>query len=71
MLRTLLIAIVALIAGYGIGFFSGLVLVSRFSSNTHDRSVEAAMTAAFVTGPIAAVVGLALALVVLYSRASQ
>ena len=69
--RTVLIAIVALLVGYGIGFFGGLVLVSRLSSNTHDRSVEAAMTAAFVTGPIAAVVSLVLALVVLYSRARQ
>jgi hypothetical protein len=32
-------------------------LVAQLSSNTHDLSVEAAMTAIFVGGPVGAVVG--------------
>lgn len=47
----------------GIGFLTGLVgyvivaflsyfLISKFSSNGHDRSVEASMSSIFVYGPI-------------------
>ena len=43
--------------GYALGAFGGGYLVALFSSNTHDRSVEAAMTGAFVLGPLAALVG--------------
>ena len=43
------------VAGYVVGAVAGNFLVTAFSSNTHDRSVEAAMTAAFVLGPLAAV----------------
>ncbi len=35
------------------------LLVSLLSSNSHDRSLEAAMTGAFVLGPLAAVVAFA------------
>jgi hypothetical protein len=45
------------VLGYALGAFGGGLLVSVLSSNTHDRSVEAAMTGAFVLGPLAAVVG--------------
>jgi hypothetical protein len=44
--------------GYAIGALGGGVLVSLLSSNTHDRAVEAAMTGAFVLGPLGAVAGL-------------
>lgn len=47
-----------IVAGYAVGVAAGLALVSLFSANTHDRPVELVMTAAFVTGPIGAVVGL-------------
>ena len=33
-------------------------MVALLSSNTHDKSVEIVMTAAFVTGPLGALVGL-------------
>jgi hypothetical protein len=42
---------------YLLGAFGGGYLISVMSSNTHDRSVEAAMTGAFVCGPIAAIIG--------------
>ena len=40
-------------AGYLAGAFGGGLLVSAFSSNHFDRAMEAAMTGAFVTGPLA------------------
>ena len=42
------------VVGYVVGLFGGLGLVSLLSSNQHDRSMEAAMTGAFVVGPLAA-----------------
>jgi hypothetical protein len=42
---------------YFIGAIGGGVLISVFSSNTHDKSVEAAMTGGVVIGPIAALLG--------------
>jgi hypothetical protein len=48
------------VAGYLLGAFGGGFLVSVFSSNQHDRSVEAAMTGAFVLGPLAAIVAFVL-----------
>jgi len=36
---------------------AGYFLIGLLSSNTHDRSVEAATTSAFVLGPIGAVAG--------------
>jgi hypothetical protein len=44
------------IGGYVFGAVAGYSLVS-WSSNTHDRPIEAAMTGAFVAGPLGAVVG--------------
>jgi uncharacterized membrane protein len=48
-----LFALVAYLAAAVAGYF----LVGLFSANVHDRSVEAAMTSAFVFGPLGAVVG--------------
>jgi hypothetical protein len=45
---------------YVAGALAGGLLVT-LSSNTHDKSVEAAMTGAFYTGPAAAVLGFVLA----------
>ena len=45
------------IPAYLVGAFGGGFLVSLLSSNTHDRSVEAAMTGAFVLGPLAGFIG--------------
>ena len=44
------------IAGYLCGAFGGGFLVSQLSSNTFDRDMEAAMTGAFVTGPLVALI---------------
>ena len=39
------------------GAIVGMLAISGLSSNTHDRSVEAATTAIFVLGPVAGLVG--------------
>jgi hypothetical protein len=56
MLRRLLIGLLWAVPGYLVGAFGGGYLVSVMSSNQHDRSLEAAMTGAFVFGPLAALV---------------
>ena len=57
------IALLHAIVGYAIGAVAGYFLVQQFASHLHDRAVEAAMTAAFVTGPLGAVVGFVVGLV--------
>jgi hypothetical protein len=52
-----------LAAGYVIGALLGFGAVHAFSANMHDRAVEAAMTAAFGTGPLGAALGAAVALI--------
>lgn len=44
-------------AGYVVGLFGGMALVSVLSSTTHDKSMEVVMTGFFVTGPLMAVIG--------------
>jgi Na+/proline symporter len=60
MLRRIAIGLLCAIAAYVFGAFAGGLLVNLFSSNTHDRSTEAAMTGAFIFGPLAALAGFAL-----------
>ena len=50
------IGVLCALGGYLIAGFAGYFLIDLLSSNTHDRSVEAAMTSAFVLGPLGAVV---------------
>ena len=61
-MRRILRAIIGLAAGYVIGAGLGAGSVALFSGNTHDKSMEIVMTAAFVTGPLGAIVGLIAAL---------
>ena len=42
--------------GYLCGAFGGGFLISQLSSNNFDGNVEAAMTGAFVTGPLVGVI---------------
>jgi len=48
---------------------SGMFLIETFSSNRHDRSMEAAVTGAFVVGPLMAVVAVIVVLVIRARRA--
>ncbi|MEZ5900623.1 MAG: hypothetical protein R3D51_14155 [Hyphomicrobiaceae bacterium] len=61
-MRRALAAVAGLFAGYLLGAGAGALLVDALSSNTHDKSVETVMTAAFVTGPLGAALGIAVAL---------
>ena len=49
--------------GYALGAVAGYASVQAFSGNVHDRELEAAMTAAFATGPLGAALGVAISLV--------
>ena len=69
-MRTVLIAIAALVVGYIAGAVLGSLATAWLSSNTQDLGVEAAMTGAFVTGPAAGILA-ALAYLVFSRRASQ
>jgi len=51
-----------LAAGYALGALSGYAGVQAFSGNVHDKGLEAAMTAAFATGPLGAALGVVVAL---------
>lgn len=62
------IALLCAIAGYVVVAFASYFLVGWLSSNTHDRSVEAAMTSAFFFGPMGGFAGLILGLVIGRSR---
>jgi ABC-type antimicrobial peptide transport system permease subunit len=59
-LRRAALAVAFGIGGYVIGALLGYALVVNLSGNTHDRDVEAAMTAAFVIGPLAALIAAAI-----------
>lgn len=47
------IAALYAIGGYLVAAFASYFLIGAFSSNTHDRSVEAAMTSVFAWVPLA------------------
>lgn len=50
--------------GYVAGAVLGYLLVLGFSSNQHDKSIEATMTAAFASGPLGALIGFVAGLLV-------
>jgi len=56
-MRRALVGLVWAVPSYLVGAFWGGYLLYLVSSNSHDRSLEASMTGAFVLGPLAAVVG--------------
>jgi uncharacterized membrane protein len=57
MLKRVAFGLLFAVIGYCLGTFGGLILIEAASSNQHDRSVEAAMTGAFVIGPLVAIAG--------------
>lgn len=69
-MKTFGLSVLAAIGGYLVGLFGGMLLIETFSSNTHDKSLEAAMTGAFVFGPLVAMVAV-IALSVFRSRHSR
>jgi NO-binding membrane sensor protein with MHYT domain len=67
-MKTFGLSLLAALVGYVVGLFGGMGLVNMLSSNTHDRSVEAAMTGAFLIGPLVAAVAFVAMLVYLVKR---
>jgi len=57
-MRRFVLGFVGVVAGYAIGALTGYALLAALSTNTHDGALEASMTAAFVAGPIGALIGL-------------
>ena len=55
MLKRVASGMVGAVLGYVVGSVLGYFMVEGLSSNTHDRSLEAAMTGAFGVGPLVAV----------------
>ena len=68
-MKTFGLGVLAALGGYTIGMLSGMFLIEAVSSNRHDRSMEAAMTGAFVVGPVMAVVAVIVVLVIRARRA--
>jgi cation transporter-like permease len=68
-MKRLALSLLVAVVGYVLGAVAGYVLIAQLSPNTHDRSVEAAMTAVLVTGPVAALVAFAVAMIRLRRRA--
>ena len=54
-MKTFGLSLLAAVVGYIVGLFGGMGLLNLLSSNTFDRSMEAAMTGAFFIGPLVAV----------------
>ena len=63
-MRRFLAGVIGLIVGYLMLATCGYWAILMLSSNRFDRSLEAATTAAFVVGPIGAVIGLVLGLLI-------
>jgi hypothetical protein len=58
LLRCLGFGVLFAVAAFLIAAFASYFLILEFSSNVHDRSLEAAMSSAFFYGPIGAFLGL-------------
>ncbi len=67
-MKSVLLALIWPVPGYFIGLFGGIWLVPYLSRNAHDGSVEAAMTGAFLIGPLLAVAAFVTGLVYHRSR---
>lgn len=61
--------LLAAIGGYVMGLIGGIMAIETFSPNTHDKSLEAAMTGAFVVGPVMAIIAVTVVLITHYRRA--
>ncbi|MGV3602589.1 MAG: hypothetical protein ACO1N1_15360 [Dyadobacter fermentans] len=55
-MKIFFLSLLIAVAAYLIAAVGGYYLITKLSSNTHDKSMEASMTAAFVLGPVAAII---------------
>ena len=65
-LKAIGMALLSGIGGYAAGVGLGMLLVYSFSSNQHDRDMEAGMTGFFCVGPAIAVLGIIAGLAVFW-----
>ena len=66
--KAIVFAFVLAVGAYFIGLFACLFLLPLISSNTHDVQLEAAMTGAFVVGPLFGIVGFGAGLFIFLAR---
>ena len=57
MLKRIGFGLLFAISGFIVAAMASYFLILEFSSNLHDRSVEAAMTSVFFLGPVGGVLG--------------
>ncbi|GGN04321.1 hypothetical protein GCM10010967_44070 [Dyadobacter beijingensis] len=55
-MKIFLLSLLVAFAAYLIAAVGGYYAIVKLSSNSHDKSMEASMTSAFVLGPIAAII---------------
>lgn len=63
-MKRALIVTGSILCGYAIGAVAGYWLTFALSPNRHDLALEAAMSSAFVYGPVAAALGAIIGFVV-------
>ena len=59
----LIYGLAGLFLGYLVGAVGGWLLTALLSKNSHDKSLEAVMTAFFVAGPLGALIGATLGVI--------
>lgn len=62
-MKRFVIGLMWAVSGYAAAAVASYLLIDSLSSNTHDRSLEAAMTSIFVWGPLGGLVAFALGFV--------
>lgn len=55
-MKVFFLSLLIAVAAYVIAAVGGYFIIMKLSTNTHDKSMEASMTGAFVLGPIAAII---------------
>ena len=62
-MRRIVMAVLGLLIGYPSFAFAGYWIIPLFSGTSFDRSMEASMIAVFAVGPLGAVVGLVVGMI--------
>ncbi|HSE97073.1 MAG TPA: hypothetical protein VLD57_02310 [Blastocatellia bacterium] len=67
-MKTTGLALLVGFAGYILGVLLGMAAVNMFSTNQHDKSVEAAMTGFFFFGPALSILSVVVFLLIRFLR---
>jgi hypothetical protein len=71
MLKAIGLALLSGVVGYGAGVALGMFLVYAFSTNQHDKELEAGMTGFFCVGPALAILGIIAGLALFWYRSKR